>query len=127
MGTGGRNFTDLGYELYSFLSFLIIFFAVAMRVRSESQVRRLLIAFVVAGTIAAMYGMGQRYGWDPIGSGENASRIFASFGNPIHLGSFLVMTAVLTPVVALSEGRRSRYLWLAVGALALGVQLIALW
>jgi tetratricopeptide (TPR) repeat protein/O-antigen ligase len=123
----GRNFTDLGYELYSFLSFLIIFFAVAMRVRSESQVRRLLIAFVVAGTIAAMYGMGQRYGWDPIGSGENASRIFASFGNPIHLGSFLVMTAVLTPVVALSEGRRSRYLWLAVGALALGVQLIALW
>lgn len=123
----GRDFTDLGYELYSFLSFLIIFVAVAMRVRRESQVRRLMLVFAGVGTVVALYGMGQRYGWDPIGQGDEGARIFASFGNPILLGSFLVMTAVLTPAVALAEERRGRYLWFVLGVVALGIQLVALW
>ncbi|MDP6823496.1 MAG: O-antigen ligase family protein [Dehalococcoidia bacterium] len=123
----GRDFTDLGYELYSFLSLLVVFVAVAMRVRTESQVRRLMLVFAAVGTVVALYGIGQRHGWDPIGQGDESSRIYASFGNPILLGSFLVMTAVLTPAVALVEERRGRYLWFVLGAVALGIQLAALW
>ena len=123
----GRDFTDLGYELYSFLSLLVIFFAVAMRMRTKAQARRLLIAFAVVGTVAAVYAISQRFNWDPLGPGLRGGRVFASFGNAINLGAFLVMTAIITPAIVLAEDRGARYMWLVVGALALGIQLAGLW
>ena len=127
----GRDFTDLGYELYSFLSFLVIFFAVALRVRTDVQVRRILFAFTGVGTLVGSYAISQHYGWDPLGPGEGDARAFGSFGNPIHLGSFLVMTSVVTLALAISGNGerhpRPSYRWLAGGAVVLGVQLAALW
>ncbi|MFP6594958.1 MAG: O-antigen ligase family protein [Dehalococcoidia bacterium] len=123
----GRDFTDLGYELYSFLSLLVVFIAIAIRMRAEQQVRRLMFAFAGVGTVVAIYGIAQRFGWDALGPGENADRVIGSFGNPIHLGSFLVMTAMITVTVAIIEQRNGKYGWLVVGGLALGIQLTALW
>jgi tetratricopeptide (TPR) repeat protein len=123
----GRDATDLGYELYSFLSLLVVFIAIAVRMRTELQVRRLMFAVAGVGTIAAIYGIGQRFGWDALGPGENSDRVIASFGNPILLGSFLLMTAMVTITVTISEQRNGKYGWLVVGGLVLGVQLAALW
>ncbi len=123
----GRDFTDLGYELYSFLSLLVVFIAIAVRMRTEHQVRRLMLALAGVGTLIAVYGIAQRYGWDALGPGENSGRVIASLGNPIHLGSFLVMTAMITATVAISEQRNGKYGWLIAGGLALGIQLAALW
>ena len=123
----GRDFTDLGYELYSFLSLLVVFIAIAVRMRTEHQVRRLMFALVGAGTIAAIYGIAQRFGWDGLGPGENADRVIGPLGNPIHLASFLVMTAMITATVAIIEYRNDKYGWLIVGGLALGAQMAALW
>jgi tetratricopeptide (TPR) repeat protein len=123
----GRDFTDLGYELYSFLATLVVFFALAFRLRTRVQVRRLMLTLAGTGTLAALYGVLQRFGWDPLGPGENAGRVFATFGNPILLGSFLVMTAVITVSAVLAEDRDRKYVWLIGGAVALGLQLAALW
>ena len=123
----GRDFTDLGYELYSFLTLLVVFFALAFRLRTRVQVRRLMLTLVGTGTLSGLYGVLQRFGWDPIGPGENAGRVFATFGNPILLGSFLVMTAVITVSAVLAEDRDRKYVWLIGGTVALGLQLAALW
>ena len=123
----GRDPTDLGYELYSFLSLLIVFIAIAVRMRTEHQVRRLMLALVWAGTIAAIYGIAQRFGWVGLGPGGNADRVIGTLGNSIHLGSFLLMTAMITTTVAINEQRNRKYGWLIVGGLALGAQLAALW
>lgn len=123
----GRDFTDLGYELYSFLSLLVIFFAVAMRTRTEAQVRRILFAFAGVGTVAALYAIVQQFDLDTIGPGLRGGRVFGTFGNAIHLGSFLVMSTILTMALALVELRGGKYRWFVIGAVALGLQLMALW
>lgn len=123
----GRDSTDLGYELYSFLSLLVVFIAIAVRMRTEHQARRLMFALVGAGTIAAIYGIAQRFGWDGLGPGEHADRVIGTLGNSIHLGSFLLMTAMITTTVTINEQRNGKYGWLIVGGLALGAQLAALW
>ncbi|HCV26698.1 MAG: O-antigen ligase family protein [Dehalococcoidia bacterium] len=123
----GRDFTDLGYELYSTLAFVVVFLAIAIRMRKGEQMRRLMLMLSGTGTVAGLYGISQRFEWDPLGPGEGADRVFASFGNPILLGSFLVMTAAITTAVALGEHREVKYGWLVAGVIALGVQLAALW
>ena len=67
----GRDFAQLGYELYSVLSFLVIFFAIALRVRNENQLRRILWTLAIAGALASLYGISQRNGWDPVGNGAD--------------------------------------------------------
>lgn len=124
----GRDPTDLGYDLYSFLALLVIFLAVALRMRSEQQVKRVFFAYVGVGVAAGLYGLVQHFGWDPLGPGaRGGSRVFASFGNPIHFGSFLVMTAILTPVFTALRLPGPKSFWLLAGALLLGVQLTVLW
>jgi hypothetical protein len=81
----GRDFSQLGYELYSVLSFLVIFFTIALRAREPEQVKRILWIIVGAGAVTGLYGISQRYGWDPIGNGEDQVRVISSLGNPIFL------------------------------------------
>ena len=58
----GRDFEDLGYELYSTLSFLVILFAIAFRMRTREQVLRFALAISVTGTLTALYGLSQHFG-----------------------------------------------------------------
>ena len=123
----GRDFSQLGYDLYSTLSFLTIFFAIAVRAKSADQVKRIVLVIVATGVITSLYGIFQHFGWDPIGNGESRSRAISSFGNPIFFGSFLVMSVLITPMVALGDSSR-RDLWRpAIAALFVGIQLAALW
>jgi O-antigen ligase len=123
----GRDFEDLGYELYSTLSFLVILFAIAFRMRTREQVLRFALAIAATGTLTALYGIAQHFGWDPIGRGANATRVISSMGNPLFLGSYLVMTGTVTVAVGLFGQSRDLKWALPVVVLALGVQLAALW
>ena len=117
-----------GYNLYSFLSIIVIFFAVVTKLRSIDQVWRILYVIAGVGTLTAIYGTAQHFGWDPLYKGPASSRIFASFGNPIYFGAYLVMSMPVTLVVAvrlvnLSVGR----VWLACVAGGFALQLAAMW
>ena len=132
----GRNYAGLGSELYSFLSLLILFAAVALRLRGRDQIQRVVYAFVVAGTVASAYAVSQHFGWDP-GSGEEPteglrhsaqSRVWSTQLNPIFFGSFLVMTLPITVIAVMWEaasGRSRR--WWSLLVLAVGLQIAALW
>jgi O-antigen ligase/tetratricopeptide (TPR) repeat protein len=123
----GRNFSELGYDLYSVLSCLVLFFVIALRVRTEGQVRRILWVISIAGMLAGIYGISQRYGWDPIGNGAGESRVVSSFGNPIFFGSYLVMSTIVTLGLALDSARKNNQRWLVLVTFALGVQFTAIW
>ena len=123
----GRDFSQLGYELYSVLSLLVIFFAIALRVQSSEQVRRILLVIVGAGVLAGFYGISQHFGWDPIGNGAGRARVISSFGNPIFFGSYLLMSVLITLGLALDRARGNARWWLATFSVLLGIQLAALW
>lgn len=97
----GRDNITLGYELYTFLALLVIFFAVALRLRTLDAAGRVFLVLMVAGGIAALYGISQDFGWDPISPGEDGARSLGTFGNPIFFGAFLLMAVFATVAVAL--------------------------
>ena len=93
----GRDNITLGYELYTFLALLVIFFAVALRLRTLDAAGRVFLVLMVAGGIAALYGISQDFGWDPISPGEDGARSLGTFGNPIFFGAFLLMAVFAPP------------------------------
>jgi tetratricopeptide (TPR) repeat protein len=123
----GRDFGDLGYELYSTLSYLVIFFAIALRTRTQDQAIRVALVIAAVGTFLAAYGMSQTFGWDPIGQGENLSRVIASFGNPLYFGSYLVMSIPIVMALALYLDSKGRSWVLVPAVLSLGLHFAALW
>ena len=123
----GRDFGDLGYDLYSTLSYVVIFFAVAFRVHTRDQLLRIALAVATVGTFSAAYGVSQAFGWDPIGRGEGLNRVIASLGNPLFLGAYLVMTIPIVMALAIHYQSRGRWWLLAPAALSIGLHITALW
>lgn len=121
----GRDFGDLGYELYSSLSYLVIFFAIALRIRTREQILRIVWALAAVGTISAIYGVSQAFGHDPIGRVGVNTRVIATYGNPLFLGSFIVITAPMVVGLSLQQDAIGRRWMLAVGAVALGLHIAA--
>ncbi len=127
----GREFGDLGYELYTSLSFLVLFFAVALRTKSRQQVMRIAFAIVAAGILSAAYGLVQVFEWDPIGwdlkNSEGIRRVISSFGNPVFFGAYLVMTIPLFIAVSLYQEMIGRRWVIAPVVIGVGISLAALW
>ena len=90
----GRNQNEPGGDFYTQLSTLIIFAAIAVRVRRRQQVERILGALVICGLIATLYGFAQLFGIDPFGF--SAGRIYSTLGNPIFYASFLLFSSLAT-------------------------------
>ena len=127
VSTWGRDFGDLGYDLYSTLSYLVIFFAVALRTRTQAQFLRIAISLAAVGTFSAGYGVFQAFGWDPIGRGEGLDRVIASHGNPLFLGAHLVMTIPLVIALAVHYESRGKWWVLLPAAISVGLHISALW
>jgi O-antigen ligase len=126
----GRDPNNPGAELYSSASLVVIFFAVALRVRTQQQVRRILVVIAVTGSLTGAYGVAQYFGWDPVGYGASLDRVYSTFGNPIYFGSFLVMSIPITFSLAMAWDMRGRWrlpALMALFAVALGFQLAGLW
>ncbi|MBT3942083.1 MAG: hypothetical protein HOE75_12905 [Chloroflexi bacterium] len=129
----GRDPLTAGYELYSFLAIITIFFAVALRLRTLQQASRVLLVLMIAGGITALYAIFQNFGWDPIPPGKyfvrafSASRNYATLGNPIFFGSFILMSSIATIAVALQARRAKQTGLLVASTIILGIQLAGLW
>ena len=90
----GRNQNEPGGDFYTQLSTLIIFAAIAVRVRRRQQVERIFGALIVSGLVATLYGFAQLFGIDPFGF--SADRIYSTLGNPIFYASFLLLSSLVT-------------------------------
>ncbi len=126
----GRNPIEDGYGLYNMLSYLVLFAAVATRLRTKAQLWRLLSAIVAASFLTSVIGVLERYDIVQLGGAPSesvAGRMDSTFGNPIFFGAFLVMAIPVSIASCLTIGGRyprrgSFAIWTAI----VSVQLLAL-
>ena len=81
---------------YTTLSFLIIFFAVATRLRRTEQVERIITTIILASLSVSLYGVMQHFHADPLSwRQDTVARITSTLGNPIFLAAYLIMIVPL--------------------------------
>jgi len=115
-----------GYNLYDYISLLVICFSVAFRFRSIVRLKFFTYTIVGSGTIAAAYGIGQHFDWDPIAGNFGINRVQASFGNPLDFGAYMVMTIPATLSLAYFFAKY-KYIWTSLPIVLIGLQLAGLW
>ena len=115
-----------GYNLYDYLSLIVIFGSVTLRFRTLKALKLLGYTVVITGTIAAAYGISQHFGWDPIAGNEGRTRVIASFGNTLNFGGYLVMSIPATMAFTYKQADKKR-IHVALLVAALSLQLAGLW
>ena len=99
------------YGLYSIACYVAIFLAAATHVRTREQAWRLLQVVAATGTLSAIYGIGQHFGYDPLREpGADSTRASLTLGNPVFAGSVLAMTIPITLALIVEGLERSRSL-----------------
>ncbi len=91
---------------YTTYSYLIIFLALLLNVRSRSQIERLISVAILTSLPISLYGILQHYQADPIPWGADVTgRIAANLGNSIFVAAYLIMVfpPTLMRVVELFE------------------------
>jgi hypothetical protein len=88
----GREAGRDSFSLYSTLSYLVLFAAIALRLRTRGQAIRLWGAIAATAVIAAVIGTAQHYGFAPLGIGTTMfTRVTGPSGNPIFFGALLLI------------------------------------
>ncbi len=104
-GTYGRGF---GFFTQAYLFVFLVYCAVALK--GNDVLRIVRFVFVVAA-IAALYGLLQKAGIDPLFSGYNTNifegRIFSFLGNPGYLGQYLLL-GILCGIYCFLEAKQRR-------------------
>jgi O-antigen ligase len=115
------------YSVLSLLSYLAIFGVIAARLRTEQQLRRLLWVLTASAFLLGIYGIAQRYGFEPfMPEPLRSRRVSLTLGNPIFSSAYMLMTIPLT--LALWQSYRGRYsapLHAALGGALIAPQLFA--
>jgi tetratricopeptide (TPR) repeat protein/O-antigen ligase len=82
---------------YTTFSYLVVFAAMAIHIRSRQQVERLITTLILASLPIALYGILQHYKLDPIPwGGDTSTRIAANMGNSIFVAAYLIMVFPFT-------------------------------
>ncbi len=92
----GSYFRRLGY--ITWLHFFIFFLLLLFNLKNFAQVKRILVAILLAATLTAIYGFLQILGLDLFLWQESATytgRIFSTFGQPNFYGAWLVLVIPL--------------------------------
>jgi len=93
----GASSSGDSYGLYNMLSYAALFLIVATHLKRQSQLWRLLAAIVATGMTVGAFCILQRLGLDPVLADNTAlDRTYATMGNPIFAGAFLLMTITMT-------------------------------
>ena len=83
--------------LYTFSSYLVIFFLAASQIKSRTDIERSISIALVASFPVAFYGIIQHYFVDPLPwVGDVTSRVASNLGNSIFIGAFLILVIPLT-------------------------------
>ena len=86
-----------GYGLYQMAALGVLLSIIATHLRTPSQMRRLVVAFIATGTVVGLIAVLQRVGLEPfLTGGATVSRPPSTLGNPIFAGAVLVMTTIVT-------------------------------
>lgn len=92
--------------LYTTAAYVVVFLSVLTLLRTREQLERLLTVVLVVSLPVSLYGIIQHCGADPVPwDREFAQRVTSTFGNPIFLAAFLVMTVPLTVYRLITTGR----------------------
>lgn len=84
---------------YTFLSYVVVFFAIILLVRHRRQVERIVTIILITSLPASLYGVLQHFGRDPLPwGGDVTERVASVAGNPIFIGAYLIMVVPLTLV-----------------------------
>jgi len=115
-----------GEGLVSLAAYVVIFAAMASRMRRPEQIHRAVGAIVAGSVPVTLYGLQQAAGLDVLDWQRTYEewRVSTTLGNPIFAGSYLILALPVT-LAALVEARGRRG-WLALHALAAGLQLTVL-
>jgi O-antigen ligase/tetratricopeptide (TPR) repeat protein len=81
-----------GQGTYSLLGYFVIFAITVFTLRDREQIERILITIVLTSIPIVIYGFAQKLKLDPVSWDMDFSmRIASTLGNPIFLGSYLIM------------------------------------
>lgn len=114
-----------GYGLYNTASYLLLFFVIATRLRTQRQLWRLLGSIAIVGVIVGAYGILQALGLDPFSMPRPSGRIQSSLGNPVFAAAVVVLTIPVTLGWTLARMRRSNVMWQ--GPVWLAMLAVQLW
>lgn len=83
--------------MYSNLSYMLIFLLVYLILRRREQLGRLITVILLASAPAAIYGIIQHFGLDPLPwGGDVTKRVSSVAGNPIFIAAYLIMVVPFT-------------------------------
>lgn len=92
---------------YTWLAYIVIFFAVLLLLRDRRQAGRLVTAVLLASVPATLYAFLQNRGLDPLPwGGDVVSRVSSTAGNPIFIAAYLIMVYPLTLMRVIEHFRR---------------------
>lgn len=119
----GKEPGNDGYGLYTTAAYIVLFAAMALRLRTRPQAWRLWGAIAVSGLLAALIGVAQHFGISPLGISatyDGGSRVTGPSGNPIFFGSLLVLVIPIAMggSLALAKAHGTRPAWWAATVLA---------
>lgn len=97
-------------ELQRFAALVLLWFLVSQVFLTPRHAMQLFAAVCAAATLAACYGMAQKFGWDPFPwedkTGSLYARLPASFGNPNFAGHVMILAVILGAALAFTPGWR---------------------
>ena len=92
------------YSTYTVVAYVLLFTMIATRLKTRSQVWRLLGAIVCMGVLVSGYAVLQHYGQDPLHLSESTGGWTTSFmGNRIFAAAVIMMTIPVTIVAAVAS------------------------
>jgi len=82
---------------YTTLAYIVIFFIVLQRLRTRTQLDRLITVVILNSLPIALYGLIQHNRLDPLPwGGDVTQRVASNMGNPIFVAAYLIMAALPT-------------------------------
>lgn len=123
---------DPGWDTYAFsnvAAYLVIFGVMATHLQTKAQVLRLVWALTATSMVISLYALGQHFSVDLFRNDPSPQeRVLSTFGNPLFMSSYLLMTMPLTVALFLSYRDRMSILsqiWIGAGLIALQATAIA--
>ncbi|MBI4673336.1 MAG: O-antigen ligase family protein [Chloroflexi bacterium] len=121
--------------LYTFSSYIIIFFLAASLIETRADVERAVSIALVASFPAALYGIVQHYFLDALPwVGDVTTRVASTVGNSIFIGAFLVLAIPLALARLIQTAERAKTaiagrarVWLYPAAIATLILIAAVW
>lgn len=91
-------------------AYIGLFFLMAFNLRGREQLNRLITVILLSSIPAALYGVVQKFGIDPLPwMGNVEARVASTMGNAIFIAAYLIMILPLTVYRLLAAWREARH------------------